>query len=68
MILQPATRGSFSCFGFTSHSGVSHSSGVTYSHVRPAACIPGFGDGVHQLAADAEVAQLNVAVPVEEDV
>lgn len=43
-------------------------SGTTHSHVRSAAGVSGFGDGVHQLAADAEVAQLDVAVPVQEDV
>lgn len=43
-------------------------SGATHGHVRSAAGVSGFGDGVHQLAADAEVAQLDVAVPVQEDV
>lgn len=42
--------------------------GATHSHVRPAACVSGFGDGVHQLTADAKVAQLYVAVAVQEDV
>lgn len=42
--------------------------GATHSHVRSAARVSGFGDGVHQLTADAKVAQLDVAVPVEEDV
>lgn len=39
---------------------------VTYCHVWSAACISGFGDGVHQLTADAKVTQLYVAVPVQE--
>lgn len=49
-------------------SHVHFTTSVTHRHVRPAACIPGFSDGVHQLTADAEVAQLYVAVPVQEDV
>lgn len=42
--------------------------GATHGHVWSAARISGFGDGVHQLTADAKVAQLYVAVPVQEDV
>lgn len=42
--------------------------GATHSHVWSAARVSGFGDGVHQLTADAKVAQLYVAVPVQEDV
>lgn len=42
--------------------------GGPYRHVRPAAGVSGFGDGVDQLAADAKVAQLDVALPVQQDV
>lgn len=42
--------------------------GATHGHVWSAARVSGFGDGVHQLTADAKVAQLYVAVPVQEDV
>jgi len=41
---------------------------ATHRHVWSAPCIPGFGDGVHQLTTDAKVTQLYVAVPVQEDV
>ena len=41
---------------------------VTYRHVGPAAGVPRLGDAVHQLAADAEVAELDVAAPVQQDV
>lgn len=40
----------------------------SYCHIRSAACISGFGDGVHQLPADAKITQLNVACPVQEDI
>ena len=40
----------------------------THRHVGPAAGVAGLGDAVHQLAADAEVAQLDVAAPVQQDV
>lgn len=42
--------------------------GATHSHVRSAARVSGFGDGVHQLTADTKVTQLDVAVPVQQDV
>lgn len=42
--------------------------GATHGHVWSAARVSGLGDGVHQLTADAKVAQLYVAVPVQEDV
>lgn len=40
----------------------------SYCHVRSAASISGFGYGVHQLATDAKVTELNVAIPVQENV
>lgn len=42
--------------------------GATHGHVGPAARIPRLGDGVHQLSADTEVAQLDAAATVQQDV
>ena len=41
---------------------------MTYSHVGPTAGVSGLGDGVDKLPTDPKVAQLDVTVPVQEDV
>lgn len=41
---------------------------MTHRHVGPAPGIPALRDGVHQLPADPEITEFNVALSVEEDV
>lgn len=41
---------------------------ITYCHVRPAACVSGLGYGVHQLAADAKIAQFDIPLSVHKNV
>ena len=40
----------------------------TYSHVRPAANVPGQGNGVNKLTGDTEIAQLELTEAVDKDV
>lgn len=41
---------------------------IAHRHVRPAACISGLGYGIHQLATDAEITQLDITPSVHENV
>lgn len=40
----------------------------THRHVRPAPCIPRFGNGVHKLPTNAEVTEFNVSISVQKNI
>lgn len=40
----------------------------THRHVRPAPCVPRFGDGVHELPANAEVTEFNISISVQKNI
>lgn len=40
----------------------------THRHVRPAPCVPCFGDGVHELPANAEVTEFNISISVQKNI
>lgn len=46
----------------------SHRAHPTHRHVRPAPCIPRFGNGVHELSANAKVTEFNISISVQKNI
>lgn len=40
----------------------------THRHVRPAPCIPRFGNGVHKLSTNAKVTEFNISISVQKNI